>query len=197
MMQKLIFATSNQHKVNEIKPLLEGKFDIMTLQEAGITIDIPEPYDTLEENAREKSTTIYTLTGFHCFGEDTGLEVDALNGEPGVKSARYAGEGREFSKNIEKLLANLEGKTTRTARFKTVISLIISGVEHAFTGVCEGEIITTPRGNDGFGYDPVFVPAGDSRSFAEMSLTDKNKYSHRSKAVTQLVQFLLTNSNFA
>ncbi len=196
-MQKLIFATSNQHKVNEIKPLLHGKFEIMTLQEAGITIDIPEPYDTLEQNAREKSTTIYRLTGMNCFGEDTGLEVDALNGEPGVRSARYAGEGRAFSKNIEKLLVNLEGETRRSARFKTVISLILNGAEHIFTGVCEGEIIDSPRGTDGFGYDPVFVPVGDNRSFAEMPLADKNKYSHRSKAVAQLVQFLLINENFA
>lgn len=196
-MQKLIFATSNQHKVNEIKPLLQGKFEIMTLKEAGISIDIPEPYDTLEENAREKSTTIYRLTGLHCFGEDTGLEVDALNGEPGVKSARYAGEGRDFSKNIEKLLSSLEGETRRSARFKTVISLIINGAEHIFTGICEGEIIASPRGTDGFGYDPVFVPAGDNRSFAEMPLADKNKYSHRGKAVAQLVHFLLINENFA
>lgn len=196
-MEKLIFATSNQHKVNEIKPLLDNRFDIVTLQQAGITIEIPEPYNTLEENAREKSTTIYSLTGVNCFGEDTGLEVDALNGEPGVRSARYAGEGRDFSQNIEKLLTNLEGQVNRNARFKTVISLIINGVEHIFTGVCEGEIIETPRGTTGFGYDPVFVPKGDSRSFAEMSLTDKNEYSHRGKAVKQLVQFLLINDNFA
>ncbi len=191
-MQKLIFATNNQHKIQEIKPLLEGKFELITLQDAGIGVDIPEPHDTLEENAREKSITIYRLTGLNCFGEDTGLEVDALNGEPGVKSARYAGEGRSFDQNIRKLLSRLQGETRRTARFKTVISLMLNEREHIFTGVCEGEIVTAPRGRDGFGYDPVFVPQGDHRSFAEMSLADKNKYSHRSKAVAQLVQFLLT-----
>ncbi len=195
-MQKLIFATSNQHKVNEIKPLLAGKFELITMRDAGIIIDIPEPHHTLEENAREKSGTIYRLTGLSCFGEDTGLEVDALQGEPGVKSARYAGDDRDFSKNVEKLLRNMEGKTDRRARFKTIISLIINEVEHTFAGICEGRIAEEPRGTDGFGYDPVFVPEGDTRTFAEMSLEEKNRYSHRSKAVSKLTGFLLTNENF-
>ncbi|MBX3239052.1 MAG: RdgB/HAM1 family non-canonical purine NTP pyrophosphatase [Chitinophagaceae bacterium] len=195
-MQKLIFATNNQHKVNEIRPLLDGHFDIITLKEAGINIDIPEPHDTLEENAREKSSTIYRLTGTACFGEDTGLEVAALKGEPGVKSARYAGENRDFSQNIEKLRQNLAGAEDRSARFRTVISLIISGKEYEFEGICNGRITETARGEGGFGYDPVFVPDGDTRSFAEMPLSDKNRYSHRGRAVQQLVNFLLTNENF-
>ncbi|MFT3947334.1 MAG: RdgB/HAM1 family non-canonical purine NTP pyrophosphatase [Agriterribacter sp.] len=190
-MQKLIFATNNQHKVTEIRSLLGDGFDIVTLKDAGIDIDIPEPYNTLEENARTKSETIYTMTGTDCFGEDTGLEVYALNGEPGVKSARYAGDGRDFAANIDKLLHNLEGMTNRSARFRTVISLIINGKEHQFEGICEGKIIEKHQGTDGFGYDPVFVPGGDTRTFAEMSLQEKNAYSHRGKAMKKLISFLL------
>ena len=187
---KLIFATNNQHKADEIRSVLNGTIELITLKEAGIDIDIPEPYDTLEENARTKSTTIFEMTGINCFSEDTGLEVDALGGEPGVKSARYAGEGRLFEANIDKLLANLEQAEDRRARFRTVISLLINGKETLFEGVCEGWIIRERRGNNGFGYDPVFVPEGSDLSFAEMDMAGKNRYSHRKKATEKLVAFL-------
>ena len=187
---KLIFATNNQHKADEIRSVLNGPIELVTLKEAGIDIDIPEPYDTLEENARTKSTTIFEMTGTNCFSEDTGLEVDALGGEPGVKSARYAGEGRSFEANIDKLLAKLEQVEDRRARFRTVISLLINGKETLFEGVCEGRIIREKRGNNGFGYDPVFVPEGSDLSFAEMDMAGKNRYSHRKKATEKLVAFL-------
>lgn len=187
---KLIFATNNQHKADEIRSVLKGPVELVTLKEAGIDIDIPEPYDTLEENARTKSVTIFQLTGTNCFSEDTGLEVDALGGEPGVKSARYAGEGRSFDANIDKLLAKLEGHEDRRARFRTVISLLINGKETLFEGVCEGRIIHEKRGNNGFGYDPVFIPDGSDLSFAEMDMAGKNRYSHRKKATEKLVAFL-------
>lgn len=187
---KLIFATNNQHKADEIRSVLNGPIELVTLKEAGIDIDIPEPYDTLEENARTKSTTIFEMTGINCFSEDTGLEVDALGGEPGVKSARYAGEGQSFEANIDKLLANLEQVKDRRARFRTVISLLINGQETLFEGVCEGRIIHEKRGNNGFGYDPVFVPEGSELSFAEMDMAGKNQFSHRKKATQKLVAFL-------
>jgi len=186
----LILATNNQHKVDEIRSVLDDEFIIISLKEAGIDIDIPEPYLTLEANASEKSKTIHELTHQNCFSEDTGLEVDALNGEPGVKSARYAGEEKNFKANIDKLLANLKGKENRKARFRTVISLIWNNEEYLFEGISEGKIIDVPRGELGFGYDPVFVPDESDRTFAEMTLEEKNKYSHRSKAVEKLVAFL-------
>ena len=189
---KLIFATNNQNKVDEIRSILADKFDIVTLKEAGITIDIPEPYDTLEANASEKSKVIYEMTGINCFSEDTGLEVYELGGEPGVKSARYAGEGRAFDDNIEKLLSNLAGKPDRKARFRAVISLLIDGKETLFDGICEGRIIDEKRGNLGFGYDPVFIPDGSSRTFAEMSMEEKKKFSHRARVTEKLVAFLNT-----
>ena len=187
---KLIFATNNQHKVDEIRQVTGDEFELMTLKEAGIDIDIPEPHDTLEANATEKSQTIYKLTGTNCFSEDTGLEVAALNGEPGVKSARYAGEGRSFDQNIEKLLTNLAGKADRSARFRTVISLLIDGKETLFEGICEGRITGERKDGQGFGYDPVFVPDGSDLSFAEMSMEEKAKFSHRRKATDKLVAFL-------
>ena len=187
---KLIFATNNQHKIDEVRVVIGDKFQLLTLKAAGIDIDIPEPHDTLEENATEKSRTIYQLTGINCFSEDTGLEVTALHGEPGVKSARYAGEGRSFDKNIEKLLTNLEGKSDRSARFRTVISLILDGQETRFEGICEGSIITASKGTQGFGYDPVFVPLGSDRTFAEMSMEEKTSFSHRARAMGKLVAFL-------
>ena len=187
---KLIFATNNQHKVDEIKSVVGDKFEIITLKDAGIDIDIPEPHDTLKENASEKSATIHRMTGLSCFSEDTGLEVDALNGEPGVKSARYAGESKSFQNNIDKLLANLKGHENRSARFRTVISLILNNQEYFFEGVCEGTIIENQRGNGGFGYDPVFVPVGESITFAEMDMEQKNKFSHRKKAADKLINFL-------
>ena len=187
---KLIFATNNRHKVDELRAVLPAGMNIITLEEAGINQDIPEPFETLEENALAKSTTIYELTGQDCFSEDTGLEVEALNGEPGVKSARYAGDSRSFDANIDKLLAKMEGQNNRNARFRTVISLLIGGTETRFEGICNGQITAEKRGKSGFGYDPVFIPAGDTRSFAEMTLAEKNSYSHRARATEKLVAFL-------
>lgn len=189
-MDTIIFATNNQHKVDEIKSVIEGRFNIISLKEAGIAIDIPEPHASLEENATEKSSTIYRLTGKNCFSEDTGLEVEALDGAPGVKSARYAGEGKSSTDNIKKLLEELLEKENRKARFRTVISLILNNSEYRFDGICEGEIIEEPKGNRGFGYDSVFVPAGSAKTFAEMGLEEKNKFSHRKKATVKLASFL-------
>lgn len=189
-MDTLIFATNNQNKVTEIRSVLGSRFHIITLKEAGIDIDIPEPHDTLEANASEKSQTIYRLTGKNCFSEDTGLETEALNGEPGVKSARYAGDDRSFDSNITKLLDKLENEPNRKARFRTVISLIIDGKETLFEGICNGQIITERRGTKGFGYDPVFVPDGSEQTFAEMDMEGKNIFSHRKKAMEKLIHFL-------
>lgn len=193
-MEKIIFATNNQHKVDEIRHHLENRFEIITLKEAGINIDIPEPYDTLEDNAREKSTTIHEITKLNCFSEDTGLEVEALNGEPGVKSARYAGEKNDPEKNMIKLLQNLQGSKNRKARFRTVISLILNNKEFQFTGICPGEIKLSPSGTHGFGYDPIFVPEGGNKSFGEMDKNEKNQFSHRRKAMDKLILFLQNNA---
>lgn len=189
-MTSLIFATNNSHKVEEIQSAIGDTIQVISLRDAGIVIEIPEPHDTLEANASEKSRTIYTLTSKDCFSEDTGLEVEALHGEPGVKSARYAGEGKDFEENIIKLLNSLAPHTNRKARFRTVMSLIINGKEHFFEGICEGQIIDTKRGSQGFGYDPVFLPSGSKRTFAEMAMTEKNTFSHRKKAADKLVLFL-------
>ena len=186
----LIFATNNQHKVEEIRAVLPASFQILTLKEAGINIDIPEPYDTLHQNAREKARTIYQLTGSDCFSEDTGLEVFSLNGEPGVKSARYAGEEKAFQKNIDKLLQNLVDKDNRDAQFRTVVCLIQNGTEYYFEGTCRGKIIAEQKGGEGFGYDPVFIPDGAEQTFAQMTMQEKAAYSHRSKAIDKLVLFL-------
>ncbi len=191
-MEKLIFATNNQHKVDEIRVVLGNIFDIITLKEAGINIDIPEPYDTLEANASEKSSTIYKLTKNNCFSEDTGLEVDSLNGGPGVKSARYAGNERSFDANIDKLLDKMQASNKREAHFRTVISLILNGEEKQFEGICKGLILKERRGINGFGYDPVFIPDGSSKTFAEMNIEEKSKFSHRKKAMTKLIDFLQT-----
>ncbi|HEY0066085.1 MAG TPA: RdgB/HAM1 family non-canonical purine NTP pyrophosphatase [Flavisolibacter sp.] len=187
---KLIFATNNSHKISEIRAALPSWFSIVTLEEAGIFTDIPEPHDTLEENAAEKARTIFALTGTDCFSEDTGLEVPALNNEPGVHSARYAGEERSFQKNIEKLLAKLDGVEDRQARFRTVICLLLGNKEYFFEGICQGHIISGQKGQEGFGYDPVFVPEGSDRTFAEMDMKEKNRFSHRKKALDNLVVFL-------
>lgn len=189
-MNNIIFATNNQHKVEEVRAVLGGLFNIITLKEAGIDIDIPEPHDTLEDNATEKSKTIFEITGQNCFSEDTGLEVEALNGEPGVKSARYAGDARSFDDNIDKLLHKLKPFENRSARFRTVISLILDGKEYFFEGICPGKIISDRKGGNGFGYDPVFIPNGSDRTFAEMDLEGKNKFSHRKKAMQKLIDFL-------
>lgn len=190
MSNTIIFATNNKNKVAEVKNILNGQFEVLSLQEAGITIDIPEPYDTLEENASTKSKTIHQLTNKNCFSEDTGLFVDALNGEPGVKSARYAGDDANSEANIAKLLTRLGNNTERKARFRTVISLILDEKEFQFEGVCEGDIQYQKTGNQGFGYDAVFVPVGAVKSFAEMNMEEKAMYSHRKKAMNKLIAFL-------
>jgi XTP/dITP diphosphohydrolase len=186
----IIFATNNQHKVDEIRSALPNNFSIITLKEAGIDIDIPEPHDTLQDNAAEKARTIYSLTKTNCFSEDTGLEVYSLSNEPGVHSARYAGREKSFDKNIEKLLLKLQNSSERKARFRTVICLMLGDKEYFFEGICEGEIIEEKRGNQGFGYDPVFIPTGSGKTFAEMSIEEKNRFSHRKKATDKLVTFL-------
>ena len=173
---ELLFATNNRHKVDEIRSVTGKSLEIMTLQEAGIDIDIPEPFDSLEENATVKSKTIFELTGISCFSEDTGLEVAALNGEPGVKSARYAGEGRDFQANIDLLLENLTDKTDRTAQFRTVVSLLWNDQEYLFEGICQGQIISIQKGQGGFGYDPVFIPDGADKTFAEMTIEEKRAF---------------------
>jgi XTP/dITP diphosphohydrolase len=187
---KLIFATNNQNKVKEFRSLVGNQFEIITLQEAGIDIDIPEPHDTLEANATEKSSTIHRMTNENCFAEDTGLEISALNGAPGVLSARYAGEQKEPADNIAKVLREMDGKAARQAQFRTVISLILDNKEYQFEGVCKGTISTSIHGSKGFGYDPIFIPTGATRSFAEMDMAEKNQHSHRAKAFKAFAAFL-------
>lgn len=186
----LIFATNNQHKVDEIKHIIGNQYHIITLKEAGINIDIPEPFDTIEENAIEKARVIHDLTKQNCFSEDTGLEVEALNGEPGVKSARYAGEHKNFSANIDKLLKNMQNQTSRNAQFRTVVCLLLNNEQHLFEGICKGTITDQPSGEGGFGYDAVFIPEGSEKTFAQMTMNEKNKFSHRRKATDQFIQFL-------
>jgi XTP/dITP diphosphohydrolase len=190
----LVFATNNENKVKEIRAVLGDSFSIITLQEAGIDIDIPEPHDTLEANATEKSVTINNMTGKDCFSEDTGLEIPVLHGAPGVLSARYAGEQKSADDNITKVLQELDGSANRKAQFRTVISLILEGKEYQFEGICSGTILTERKGGKGFGYDPIFVPDGAAKAFAEMDMTEKNQYSHRAKAFHKLVNFLKNNN---
>lgn len=187
---KIVFATNNKHKLEEIKEILGKDFEIVSLAEIGCHEDIPETGLTLEENARQKST--YIVEHYHndCFADDTGLEVDALGGEPGVHSARYAeGTDHDSEANMRKLLSKLEGKTNRKARFRTVISLIIDGKEHQFEGKVEGHIATEKHGTEGFGYDPVFIPEGYDKSFAELGEEIKNQISHRARAVKKLAEY--------
>jgi XTP/dITP diphosphohydrolase len=187
---QIVFATNNVHKIQEIQHILPLSIQLVTLKEGGINIEIPEPHDTLEANAREKSMTIYRLTGKDCFSEDTGLEVEALGGEPGVKSARYAGDQANAAENTRKLLQKLGNNTQRQAQFRTVISLILAGKEYQFEGICKGQITLAPSGDNGFGYDPVFIPDGETRTFGDMSMAEKKQFSHRRKATDQLVSFL-------
>jgi XTP/dITP diphosphohydrolase len=189
---KLIFATNNPHKIQEVRSLLHETFTLVTLQEAGINIEIEEPHDTLKDNALEKSKTIYRLTGISCFSEDTGLEVTALQGAPGVHTARYAGPQASADQHMAKLLASLSQHQNRAAQFRTVISLIEQGKELFFEGICKGHIADSVSGKKGFGYDPIFVPEGATRCFAEMDLEEKNIYSHRKKAFDQLLHYLRT-----
>ncbi|HPX07079.1 MAG TPA: non-canonical purine NTP diphosphatase [Tenuifilaceae bacterium] len=190
MQHKLVFATNNLHKLQEVKPLLANKFNLLSLADIGFTEEIPEDFDTLELNASQKAWHIYNRFGIDCFADDTGLEVDALNGAPGVYSARYAGEQKNPQDNIVKLLAELNGVGNRKARFRTVISLVIGGNETLFEGVVEGVILTEKHGEAGFGYDPIFMPDGYNVSFAQMELDEKNAISHRGRAVSKLVSFL-------
>ena len=189
-MKTLIFATNNRNKVVEIRSLLDETFTIISLLEAGVYVDIPEPFNTLEENAIEKSEFIYKLKGVSCFAEDTGLEVEALDGEPGVKSARYAGDEKSFEKNIDKLLDKLKDSANRSARFRTVICLTVKGKHNIFEGICKGTIIAERRGSYGFGYDSVFIPDGAEKTFGEMELLEKNILSHRKKATEKLILHL-------
>ena len=193
-MRKLIFATNNAHKLGEVQALLGDAFELVTLRECGITEDIPETAETLEGNALQKARYVYSKTGLDCFADDTGLEVDALGGAPGVHSARYATDGHDFAANNRLLLKNLEGAQERTARFRTVIALILDGVEYTFEGRVEGVIATEESGSEGFGYDPLFVPSGEIITFAQMSAEAKNAISHRGRAVAELVKFLKTLS---
>jgi len=186
----IIFATNNQHKADEIRQVLKGLFEIKTLKDAGIAIEIPEPYHSLEENAREKSSVIHSLTGANCFSEDTGLEVAALNGEPSVKSARYAGEDGDAVKNRLKLLQAMSGIRERKAQFRTVISLILKGKEYQFEGICKGSITEHESGENGFGYDSLFVPDGSEKTFAQMTMVEKTEFSHRRKATDKFISFL-------
>ena len=192
---KIVFATNNAHKLSEVSAVLGNAFELVTLREVGITEDIPETGATLDENASIKARYVYERTGLNCFADDTGLEVEALGGAPGVHSARYATDGHDFAANNRKLLRELEGRVNRKARFRTVISLIVDGVERQVEGIVEGEITTSESGAEGFGYDPLFMPEGYDSTFAEMSAEEKNAISHRGRAVKNLEALLLDIEN--
>lgn len=189
-MKKLVFATNNQHKLEEARAITAGKFELLSLADIDCHDDIPETAPTLEGNALIKARWIFDRYGFDCFADDTGLMVDALGGAPGVYSARYAGPGHDSAANMRLLLANMEGKSNRSARFVTVIALLLDGCEMTFEGRVEGEILTAPEGDGGFGYDPVFRPEGRTVSFAMMSADDKNAISHRGRATAKLIEYL-------
>lgn len=192
-MEPIIFASNNKHKLEELRAVSQGKLHIISLQEAGIDTEIPEPWPTFHQNALEKCTVINRLTGRDCFSEDSGLQVDALNGEPGVFSARYAGEPTNHDANIKLLLERMQDVAVRTARFRAVICCMLNGEHHFFEGVCEGSISRERLGTNGFGYDPVFIPEGYRETFAQMDSVLKNELGHRKKAFDQLFQFLLAN----
>ncbi len=188
---KIVFATNNAHKLAEVRAVLGEGYELVTLQEVGITEDIPETGSTLDQNASQKAWYVYNRTGLDCFADDTGLEVEALNGAPGVHSARYATDGHDFKANNRKLLSELSGVENRKARFRTVISLIVGGTEQQVEGIVNGHITTQEAGVEGFGYDPLFIPDGHNLTFAEMSADEKNAISHRGRAVQALQQLLL------
>lgn len=190
--QPYIFCTNNAHKLEEVLRILQHHFQFQTLRQAGFEKEIPEPFYTLEENAHTKAYTVYQQCQIPCFAEDTGLFVDALNGEPGVRSARYAGEPQDPLANIQKLLSALEGHTNRSAYFKTVICLIDQSGTHYFEGKCSGRIAEFPDGREGFGYDPIFIPDGYTVSFASMPPEEKSSISHRKKAFDLFAEFLKT-----
>ena len=190
-MQTLVFATHNLHKLREVRDMLPtGEMELVELTDLGQTAPLPETADTLQGNALQKARFVKAHYGYDCFADDTGLEVEALGGAPGVYSARYAGEDCDSAANVRKLLAALADAPNRRARFRTVIALVMDGREHLFEGVVTGRIATEGHGAGGFGYDPVFVPDGYDRSFAELSADEKNAISHRGRAVRQLVEFL-------
>ncbi len=187
---KLVFATGNQNKVKEIQALLPVSIELMGLLDIGCSEDIPETQPTIEGNAAQKAFYVFEKYHHNCFADDTGLEIEALNGRPGVLSARYAGEAKDANANMDKILTELKNETNRTAHFKTVISLVIDGEEVQFEGVVEGTILKEKRGDKGFGYDPIFLPKDSDRSFAEMDVNEKNEISHRALAVKKLVAHL-------
>ena len=190
MKKKLVVAPNNAHKLEEIAAILGEEMELLSLKDINCHADIPETADTLEGNARQKAMYIYENYGMDCFADDTGLEVEALNGAPGVFSARYAGDGHDSEANMQKLLCELKGKTNRQAQFRTAICLILNGEEHLFEGIVKGSIIEEKRGGAGFGYDPIFVPEGYDLTFAELGNDIKNTISHRARAVEKLCQFL-------
>ena len=191
-MKKLVFATNNAHKLEEIRAILGDKVEILSLNDINCHADIPETADTLQGNAALKAQYIFENYGLDCFADDTGLEVEALNGAPGIYSARYAdGEGHDSEANMKKLLSEMQDKENRKARFRTVICLIEDGKEHFFEGIVNGSIIRERKGGAGFGYDPIFMPDGYSETFAEMGNDEKNKISHRARAVQKLCEYLL------
>ena len=191
MKRKLVIATNNAHKLEEIKAILGNEIEILSLNDIDCHVDIPETADTLEGNAKQKAAYIATHYSMDCFADDTGLEVEALNGAPGIYSARYAGgAGHDSEANMKKLLQNLQGITNRKAQFRTAICLIMDGKEFLFEGICPGKIIEEKRGGSGFGYDPIFIPDGYNETFAELGNDIKNKISHRAKAVAALCEFL-------
>ena len=192
---KLVFATNNPHKIEEMRHMLSPVFEILSLDDIGCDEEIPEDRETLEDNASQKSHYIFNRYGMNCFADDTGLEIDALNGEPGVYSARYAGPQRNSHDNVRLVLEKMSKINQRKARFRTVISLIINGVETRFEGIVNGVILREERGEGGFGYDPVFQPEESDLAFAEMSLSEKNKISHRGRAISALVNYLNQHDN--
>ncbi len=187
---KLVFATNNKHKLNEVQDLLPKGIDILTLKDIGCHEEIEETADTLEGNAKIKTDHVKIHYGYDCFADDTGLEVEALDGAPGVYSARYAGEEATFDDNVQKLLGAMQGIHNRKARFRTVISLYLEGRQLFFEGICDGYIETSVSGTKGFGYDPIFRPTGSDKTFAEMDLDEKGLISHRGLAVKKLVEYL-------
>ncbi len=191
-MTKLVFATNNAHKLEEVQAIVGDKFTLKSLADIGCDDDIPETGQTFQENARQKTDYLFDKYHLDCFGDDSGLEIDALDGEPGVYSARYSGS-RDMEKNIDLVLEKLKGEDRRSARFRTVISLFLNGEQHYFEGTIEGRIIEERRGEKGFGYDPIFIPAGYEQTFAEMSAEEKNTISHRAIAVQKLAAFLRGN----
>ena len=190
MKMKLVFATNNKNKILEVQQLLPSTIEIISLESIGCFEEIPETADTIEENAIMKANYVTQKYGYDCFADDTGLEVEALNGEPGVYSARYAGEQRNADDNMNKILAELANKTNRNAQFKTVIALNLNDQQHLFTGIAKGKITLEKIGNQGFGYDPIFQPEGFAATFAQLSLEEKGVISHRGKATEQLIAFL-------